>query len=528
MTLPPDLVAFLATLLRGAQLSAQALVIGGLVFTLTLAQPLALRLGRAGAELAALGLRRTALAALTLAGVMAAIIATGLYDLAVTLDIPLAGAIGADFVAWDATLGVAALVVAAGAAGRRTPVMLLGSAAILAASVMSSHAAARVDGRAWAIAADLLHQTGACVWIGGIPFLLAALGRVGGADGRLAVGLRASHTYMAAVALLALGAAMLAVLFIGSVPALIGTAYGAMTLAKAALFAVLLVAGLMNMLAVRRLAGGGGDPTLFNLRRFAEIEVGIGISVLFIAASLASQPPSIDQVQDRATPAELAQRVAPEWPRLVSPSSDQLTRFVDGHAVDAAATEAQDRAWSEFNHHWAGLMVLAIGALALIERHRRGRWARHWPLLFLVLAGMLLVRSDPESWPLGPIGFWERLGDPEVMQHRALTLLIVVFGLFEWAVRTGRMKQDWARLSFPLLCALGGALLLTHNHSLTDIKQRYLIEFTHIPMGLFGLLAGWARWLELRGQGRWARVAGWVWPICFLLVGLLLVDYRET
>ena len=148
--------------------------------------------------------------------------------------------------------------------------------------------------------------------------------------------------------------------------------------------------------------------------------------------------------------------------------------------------------------------------------------------MFMVMAAWLIVRSDPESWPLGSVGFFEVMGDPEVFQHRLVIFLLVPFGLFEWSARTGRLKQSWAVLSFPLLCPIGGLLLLSHSHSLTDIKQRHLIELTHLPMGALGLVAGWARWIELRSRGWPVRLCAWVWPIAFLLVGLLLVGYRET
>jgi putative copper resistance protein D len=107
-------------------------------------------------------------------------------------------------------------------------------------------------------------------------------------------------------------------------------------------------------------------------------------------------------------------------------------------------------------------------------------------------------------------------------------LVILVFGIFEWSVRTDRLTAAWARSGFPLLCALGGTLLLVHSHSLSDVKVRYLIEISHIPMGVLGISAGWARWLEVRGEGHYARLAGWIWPICFILIALLLLNYRES
>ena len=81
---------------------------------------------------------------------------------------------------------------------------------------------------------------------------------------------------------------------------------------------------------------------------------------------------------------------------------------------------------------------MAIGLLALLQRAGL-RWARHWPLLFLGLAVFLFFRSDPETWPLGDIGFLESFRDVEVLQHRFFVLLIVVFAVFEWRVRA----TDW-------------------------------------------------------------------------------------
>ena len=51
------------------------------------------------------------------------------------------------------------------------------------------------------------------------------------------------------------------------------------------------------------------------------------------------------------------------------------------------------------------------------------------------LAVFLFFRSDPETWPLGDIGFLESFRDVEVLQHRFFVLLIVAFSYFEWRVR---------------------------------------------------------------------------------------------
>ena len=120
----------------------------------------------------------------------------------------------------------------------------------------------------------------------------------------------------------------------------------------------------------------------------------------------------------------------------------------------------------------------------------------------------------------------------QVLQHRAVVVLILVFTLFEWRVRALGWTNRAAMTMFPLMCVLGGTLLLTHSHAIANIKDQLLIELTHTPLALAGITAGWARWLEIRLDARTApvvqRVAAWTWPVCILLCGLLLLTYREA
>ena len=146
----------------------------------------------------------------------------------------------------------------------------------------------------------------------------------------------------------------------------------------------------------------------------------------------------------------------------------------------------------------------------------------------MAASGVLAIRADPEVWPSGPVGLFESLRDSEVVQHRIFVVLIVLFALFEWRVRTGRIGSARAALVFPLLTAIGGGLLLTHSHALGNLRDQVLIEITHLPLALLGITAGWARWLELRLAPPGNRIAGWIWPICFVGVGILLLLYRES
>ncbi|HWN15411.1 MAG TPA: copper resistance protein, partial [Candidatus Dormibacteraeota bacterium] len=259
------------------------------------------------------------------------------------------------------------------------------------------------------------------------------------------------------------------------------------------------------------------------MRRFVEVEVGLGLTVLFAAASLTSLPPAVDLTHDRATFAEVATRFTPRLPTLRSPSLAEMP--IDD---PSAPRNDADRAWSEFNHHVSGMLVLAMGLLAILHATGRARWARHWPLVFMGLAVFMIFRNDPGSWPLGPEGFWEGLLVATVLQHRIFVLLVIAFGIFEWMVRSGRMRSRQAALVFPLLCAVGGAMLLTHSHASQNLKDEFLLEVTHAPLGVMAMLIGWARWLELRLPDARRRVPGSIWAVGLALIGVLLIFYRES
>src|SRR5260370_5129313 len=238
---------------------------------------------------------------------------------------------------------------------------------------------------------------------------------------------------------------------------------------KVLLLLLLLALGGANYFVVEGLRRNPSAP-IMRLKRFAEVEIGIGLAVLCAAASLTSLPPGIDLTQDRLSWQEIVQCLTPTFPiRLTSPAYDQLpiSKLQAKIAVaDASRTtapqayvpgegfilprNAADIAWSEYNHHWAGIFVMLIGLLALIEHLRWSRWAKHWPLIFLAIASFLFFRADEQAWPLGQVGFFASLREPEVAQHRIFTLLIILFGLFEWRGGVMRKKKKQAAPDFFL------------------------------------------------------------------------------
>lgn len=548
MDLLLDIFGFASVLLSGLVRTAQCLTIGSIAFLAFIALPLDRVTQRDMLHLAARTIRLARIFACFLLGTVAILLAMQVTILAATAEITIGMALGGDFaIAQMVRLAGACLMLVALYRAAPAPLLLLALALIdLAAGVAISHAMARVEARAVLVAVTALHHAGAAVWIGGLPCFLSAMRRLPAGPTRNAVGARYSALSMISVAAIALSGIAMLVYYVGSVDAMYGTAYGLMLGTKTTLFFGLLALGYGNFRVVRALAADPG-ASIMRLRRFAEVELGVGITIFFVAASMTSLPPAADLTRDRVSLTEITHRLAPEWPRLTSPSRDSLAFYQERRTLDEERAahkaptleayvpgagvplprNAQDIAWSEYNHHWAGLIVLIMGVLVILEKTGKAPWARHWPLLLIVLAGFLFLRSEAEGWPTGKLTLAESLRDPEFIQHKAFMVLMTGFAVFEWSVRNQVMRNGWAKYVFPLICALGGMMLLTHSHSIANVKDLLLLEMTHMPLAVFAIWSGWTRWLELRLDGRAQVIAGWLWPTFFCLTALTLLLYRE-
>jgi len=518
---------FLDVLLRGLALCGQAIAMGGIFFAVLVLRPATREDPASGArEGRTLGLIAAGAAVVVLAQALS--IAIQLALLVDELGWPLEAAFATTYVRASVAKALVCLVMIGGALALRRrerggwwPILVGLSGVLALSAAWTSHAAARLEHRAPLLGLDALHQLATGVWVGGLIHLIVVAARDGDRPWPVALLRRFSALSLVSVMGLAASGVALALYYVEGVRALLGTGYGLMVLTKVVILGGLSILGAMNFFAVRRLQASAG-VALVRLRRFVEVELGLGLIVFFAAASLTSLPPAVDVVTDRATLAEVGTRFTPRWPSLSSPPIEALP------VGDREAPRTdEDRAWSEYNHHMAGLFVLAMGLLAIVNRLGIG-WARHWPLVFLGMAAFLLIRNDPGSWPLGPEGFWEGFAYAEVIQHRLFVLLVVAFGVFEWMVRAGRLRSPRCALVFPILCVVGGGLLLTHSHASLNLKAEYLVEVTHAPLGVLALMIGWARWLELRLPPAEHRVPGGLWATGLTMIGLLLLLYRES
>jgi copper resistance protein D len=527
------LFGIITVILRAATLVFQSLVIGGIVFRRWIA---------AGETTPAhdqrLGLLLVRISAIALAATQVAYLGLNTTILTRSLGAGLKEIAGANFfVAGLVTVAAASAIACIPFPRLAHPgnwITLL-SLVVLACGVWASHAVSRLEDRAFLVSFTAIHQCAAAVWIGGLPQLWMSL-RAPGSDAQSSIAKRFSLLALLSVlALLGSGIAM-ALRYMDSPKAMYGTAYGIMLVAKAVFFLVLASIGALNRTLLRSM---DQDPQKLRLRRLLEAEIGIGITAILAAASLTSQPPAVDLKSDRVTAREIYGRMKPVWPRLSSPKLAEVTPSAL-QAIKRAARAGlplpsihvpnapADIAWSEYNHHWAGIFVLLVGLLAATAQTRRFRGARYWPVLLIGLAGFIFLRADPEGWPLGPDSLWESIQDGGVLQHKAFALLLVIFAISELRVQLGKTRLPAAAYVFPAICALGGALLLTHSHVLNNIKEQLLVEWSHTPIAIAAVVAGWSRWLQVRlpkGEGMFASR---IWPACFVAIGAVLLNYREA
>jgi putative copper resistance protein D len=535
---------FLVVLLRAAIVCCQTLAIGGVVFLVVVplrndqrAEPLF----RSGWKLIRWGAAGFALTQLFF------VIANSMV-LTYSAEIPLHEILQAGFVSAGAIGIVGAVALILWPTALRSQLALIPAAMILAATVLTSHSASRMEDRGLLLTLTALHYLGTACWIGGLPYLLLMARSINDQQLKNEMLPRFSRLAQVSVAVLLLAGFGMSLKYVGSWQAMYGTAYGVMLAAKISLFAMLLLLGAANYFIVRAIKTDSSGMNGVSLMRFGEVEIGIGLTVILAAASMTSQPPSVDLMEGRVSLHEIAERYGPRMPRFsspslkeISPSTEQLTKLATaaGKTMPAAfvpgesgfnTNTPEDIAWSEYNHNCAGLIVFLMGILALLSRSRYFPWAKIWPLAFLLLAVFLFFRADPENWPMGPNGFWESFAVTDVLQHRAAVVLIIVFAIFQYRVETRQLNSMYAALVFPGVCALGGVVLLTHTHALSNVKEEMLVELSHTPLAVLGIMAGWSRWLELRlpPQNGARKYLAWVWPVCFILVGLVLMDYHES
>ena len=526
-----SLFGIIAVVLRATTLILQSLVIGGIVFHRWIAADSAKAIDERR-----VGIQLVRVSALTLAATQLVYLSLNSALLINSLGLRVADVAGANFFVAGLVTIVASLAIAATPSRRLVhpgSLLTLFSVVVLCCGALASHAVSRINDRVFLAICTAIHQCAAAVWIGGLPQLWIAL-RASGPLGDSGAAQRFSRLALGSVLALFLSGLAMALRYIDSPAAIYGTAYGIMLSVKVLFFGVLLAIGAINRMLLR---SRDQDRARLLLRRLLEAEIGIGITAILAAASLTSQPPAVDLKAGRVSAQEVFARMRPSWPRFASPEVSSVSASTLQAAKQAQRTglpppsgqvnTPADIGWSEYNHHWAGVFVLLMGLGSALAQMLGFQRMRYWPLILVGLAALILFRADPEGWPLGPDSFWESMQDGEVLQHKISALLVLLFAIFELRVQLGNAGRHAAYV-FPAVCALGGALLLTHSHALDNLKEQLLAELSHAPIAIAAVLAGWSRWLQVRLPGPEGGLASRIWPACFVLIGFMLLNYREA
>jgi hypothetical protein len=198
------------------------------------------------------------------------------------------------------------------------------------------------------------------------------------------------------------------------------------------------------------------------------------------------------------------------------------------------ATQLAYKRESEFNHNLAGALIIVAALFFLAEGSLAKRWPAvrfAWPMCFLAAGLFVLVFSDTEIWPFGYQSFYYAIThDPEVAQHKAFALILLVLGMVEAFRASGKWKAAWSAWVFPVI-GLGGALLLLFHHhggmhgpdamqTMERVKHQHLL-FAWVGAGA-ALTKGLADF-----YANWRVVFNKVWPLLMIFLGVLLLLYKE-
>jgi hypothetical protein len=190
-------------------------------------------------------------------------------------------------------------------------------------------------------------------------------------------------------------------------------------------------------------------------------------------------------------------------------------------------------AYSEFNHHLTGMLVIIIGLSEVRQALAMPFWA--WtrfllPGALLTVGSFLLVWSDHNAWPIGSLSFVQTFfgSDFEIFQHKSYGLLSVAVGIIELLRRLGQIGHAAWATPLPAFAITGGLMLFGHSHGLHPSADK--IAMDHTVMGTMAVTAGASKLLSdwIRSPSN-ARSSKWelLWAGLLTLIGIQLLIYSE-
>lgn len=190
-------------------------------------------------------------------------------------------------------------------------------------------------------------------------------------------------------------------------------------------------------------------------------------------------------------------------------------------------------AYSEFNHHLTGMLVLIIGLSELRHALAMPFWA--WtrfllPGALLTAGSFLLVWSDHDAWPIGSLSFMQTFfgSDSEIFQHKSYALLSLTVGTIELFRRFTWISHAVWVAPLSVFAILGGLMLFGHSHGIHPSAQKIamghaLMGTMAVTAGLSKLLSDWLRFPPGTGSSKWELL----WAGLIVLIGMQLLLYSE-
>jgi copper resistance protein D len=241
------------------------------------------------------------------------------------------------------------------------------------------------------LVADVMHLLAAAAWVGALiplAFLFAATGR-SRTETDAAVTLVATRRF-STLGIISVGTLLVTGIVntwfsAGSMPALVGTDYGRLLMAKIALFLAMVYIAAVNRTnltphLVLSPTSEAARIALRQLERNSVVEAALGLLILVIVSVLGTIPPG--------------GHLQPSWPFALRFDAGVLNRPIDRAAVAVAATGV------------AGGIALIIAG-ALLQRWRRTMVLTGLPIVIASLAALAhsTVPAFPTSYYRSPTGY---------------------------------------------------------------------------------------------------------------------------
>lgn len=183
----------------------------------------------------------------------------------------------------------------------------------------------------------------------------------------------------------------------------------------------------------------------------------------------------------------------------------------------ATHTPEEMRRGSNLGHRVEGILLAAVGGLAMLDNLGFATWASAaWPILILI-AGLLLLAL---LYPTQPLTDWPAIWrDPQQRQHTIMAAGIAVAGTAELV----RGSNPTLAYVWPAALLLIGILFLTHpQHGTGEAVARAVRQ--HRVLGATAIIAGLLRAVEfVTGRTPFAVL----WPLALLVAAAQLILYRE-